>query len=156
MRYTYVEENPESKLERKFRLALVVLYFAHTAFTAMPYMHGYTAEGKYATLSPVSLVFQPNGYNSAGEIINLIYGIVLIVLPMAAFFFCLLDKKSRIKYIPAAVCSVVTAAIITFYVGRTIAPFGVVTLILDVITLFLTMQGLQATNIRRREESLKK
>ena len=77
-----------------------------------------------------------------------IYGAILIVMPIVSFFFCILDKRSYKKYVVSYITSILSAVIICFGPKDSIAIGGVFTLIVNVITLFMTTQGLQATRMR--------
>ena len=79
-----------------------------------------------------------------------IMSVMLYIILGFAFFFCLLDKKSKKKYVVSALTSVLCPIIICFGVGGTIAIGGVFTLFINIITLFMTSQGFQATRMRER------
>ena len=74
---------------------------------------------------------------------------------MVAFFFCVLDTKSRVKYFVSGACSIVCAMVIAFGLASIISIGAVITLIINVITLFMTSQGFQATAMRQREQGKK-
>ena len=151
-KYTVVEEESvETKSEKRVRVFLAVMFFIQVVLAAsFPLMQG-DVDGKgMAALSAVKLMIQPNGYNSFQEVLVAIYGAVLVVLPIVAFFFCLLDKKSKKKYVVSALTSVLCPIIICFGVGGTIAIGGVFTLFINIVTLFMTSQGFQATRMREK------
>ena len=99
----------------------------------------------------LNLLFQYNGFNSFSEVIVAVYGAILIIMPIVAFFFCILDKRSKKKYVVSALTCVLCAFIICFGPKESIAIGGVLTLILNVLTLFMTSQGFQATRMRERD-----
>lgn len=148
-KYTVVEENVESGSERRVRIFLVVMFFIQVVISSIfPLMHG-TIEGQgIAALTAVNLLIQRNGYNSFAEWVMAFYGALLIVLPIVSFFFCLLDKRSKKKYIITGLTSVICAVVICFGPKDSIAIGGVVILIINIITLFMTSQGYQATRMR--------
>ena len=146
-KYTYVEENVESKSEKRVRMTLAVLFFIQVLLIPLPLMQGDIEEG-VAHRTALNLLIQYNGYNSFSEVMLAVYGGVLIVMPIVSFFFCILDKKSYKKYVVSGITCVLCAIIICFGPKDTIAIGGVFTLILNVITLFMTSQGFQATKMR--------
>ena len=150
--YTYVDENVESKSEKRVRLILAVLFFLQVLLLPLPLMQGTITEGELAGgighRTALNLLFQYNGFNSFSEVMLAVYGGILIIMPIVSFFFCLLDKKSYKKYVVSALTCVLCAVIICFGPKDSIAIGGVLTLILNVITLFMTSQGFQATQIR--------
>ena len=151
-KYTYVEENVESKSEKRVRIFLAVLYFIQVLLIPLPLMQGTITEGELAGgaghRTALNLVFQYNGFNSFSEVMLGIYGAILIVMPIVSFFFCILDKRSYKKYVVSYITSILCAVIICFGPKDSIAIGGVFTLIVNVITLFMTTQGLQATRMR--------
>ena len=148
-KYTYVEENVESKTERRIRIFIAVLFFFQVLFIPLPLMHG-DIEGGIGHRTALNLLFQYNGFNSFAEVVVAIYGAILIVMPIVSFFFFILDKRSKKKYVVSAITCFVCAFIICFGTGDTIAIGGVFTLILEVVILFMTAQGFQATRMRER------
>ena len=151
-KYTVVEEaSVETKSEKRVRIFLAVMFFIQVILAAsFPLMEG-DVDGKgIAALSAVKLMIQPNGYSSFKEVMIAVYGAILVVMPIVAFFFCLLDKKSKKKYVLSALTSILCPIIICFGVGGTIAIGGVFTLFINIITLFMTSQGFQATRMRER------
>ena len=151
-KYTYVEENVESSSEKHVRIFLAVLFFIQVMLIPLPLMHGTITEGELAGgpghRTALNLVFQYNGFNSFSEVMLAVYGAILIVMPIVSFFFCILDKKSYKKYVVSYITCILCAVIICFGPKDSIAIGGVFTLILNVITLFMTTQGLQATRMR--------
>lgn len=146
---TTVDVEVENSSERKVRLFLAVMFFIQTLMTTLPFMHHVNPETNTleGSISALNFVIQADGFASNNGYMA-IYGIILIVLPLTAFFFCLFDKRSRLKYLFSGLCSVVCAIVITFTVGTSISFGAVLTLIVNVITLFMTSQGLQATSAR--------
>ena len=151
-KYTYVEENVESKSEKRVRIFLAVLYFIQVLLIPLPLMQGTITEGELAGgaghRTALNFVFQYKGFNSFSEVMLGIYGAILIVMPIVSFFFCILDKRSYKKYVVSYITSILCAVIICFGPKDSIAIGGVFTLIVNVITLFMTTQGLQATRMR--------
>lgn len=149
-RYVAIEENVESKSEKRIRIFLAVMFFIQVILIPLPLMQG-PVEGGIAYRTAMNLLFQYNGFNSVSEVIVAVYGAILIILPIVSFFFCILDKKSKKKYIISGISCFLCAFIICFGTGDTIAIGGVFTLIVIMIILFMTAQGFQATRIRERE-----
>ena len=151
-KYTYVEENVESSSEKRVRIFLAVLYFIQVLLIPLPLMQGTITEGELAGgaghRTALNLVFQYNGFNSFSEVMLGIYGAILIIMPIVSFFFFILDKRSYKKYVVSYITSILCAVIICFGPKESIAIGGVFTLIINVITLFMTTQGLQATRMR--------
>ena len=102
-KYTYVDENIESKSEKRVRIFLAVMFFIQTVLTTFPYMQGDIDEG-FTYITAFNMLVQNNGYGESGDFMLVIVGAVLVVLPMVAFFFCVLDKKSKKKYAVSAIC----------------------------------------------------
>lgn len=150
-KYTVVDNNPESKSEKRVRYFLAFLYFLQVLLTTIPFMQGEVEDGKYGTITPLQMLIQTDGYHSAKEVYLAIIGGLLIILPIVAFFFCLLDGKSAIKYIFSAASVVITSVIITFIIGRMISIGALIFLVINLVCLFMTMQGFQATRARRAQ-----
>ena len=146
--YTVVETNPESKSEKRVRYFLTFLFFLQTVCTTLPFMQG-TVGTELKGISALQLLIQPDGYSTKGDIMLAVIGGLLVVMPIVAFFFCLLDSTSKIKFLVSGITAVLSAVLICF--GQMLSIGSVFTLILNVVCLFMTMQGVQATNIRRRE-----
>ena len=153
IRYTNVETSSETASEKRIRIFLAIMFFIQVILTTTPYMHRIveTAEGEEletVTARQMVLPVFTEGFNEKTTFLFL-YGAVFILLPAVAFFFCVLDKRSRLKYLFSAVCAVLCAVLITFGFAGSISLGAIITLVLNVVCLFMTMQGLQATNLRR-------
>ena len=144
-KYTNVETAAESKSEKRVRYFMAFLFFLQTVCTTLPFMQGTVGE-EFRSVSAFQLLIQPDGYTGEGDIMLAVVGGLLVVMPIVAFFFCVLDPKSRVKYIATGLCAVISAVLITF--GYMFSLGAIITLLLNVVCLFMTMQGLQATNIR--------
>ncbi len=150
-KFSYVDEVVESKSEKRVRIFLAILFFIQTVMTTFPFIQGEVEQG-FTYVTAFNLLVQNNGYTEKGDIMLAIIGAILVVFPMVAFFFCVLDKKSKKKYIASGLCAVLSAAAITFSMGSfSIAIGAVLTLILNVVELFMTSQGYQATRMRERD-----
>ncbi len=147
-KFTYVDENVETKSEKRIRIFLAVMFFIQTVLTTFPFMQGSIEQG-FTYITAFNMLVQNNGYTDSGDYMLVIIGAILVILPMVAFFFCILDKKSKKKYFVSALCSIACAVAITFGIGGAISIGAVITLIINVVTLFMTAQGFQAT--KRRE-----
>ena len=147
---TYVEKRVESKSERGIRWFLMVMYFLQTLLTTFPMAQGSSNEGEYAYVTALNMLVQPDGYTTKGDIPLAIMGGILIVFPMTAFFFCLLDKKSKKKWVVSWLCCLVCAVIITFGIGGSLGFGALATLIMNLVCMFMTTQGYQATRLRER------
>lgn len=150
-RYTVYDPNPESKSEKRVRYFLAFLFFVQVLFTTIPFMQGEVEDGQYGTVTPVQMLIQADGYTSPGDIYLAIIGGLIVILPIVAFFFCILDAKSGKKYLVSAISVVVTSVIITFFIGRLISIGALLMLISNLIVGFMTAQGFQATRARRAE-----
>lgn len=147
--YTYVEPAVESKSEKRVRYFMAFLFFVQTVCTTLPFVQG-TVDGEFRSISAFQLLIQPDGYSGQGDLFLAIVGGLLVVMPITAFFFCVLDSRSRVKYIATGLCSVLSAALITF--GYMFSLGAIITLLLNIICLFMTMQGLQGTNTRMKSQ----
>lgn len=145
-KYTNVDAPVESKSEKHVRYFLAFLFFLQTVCTTLPFMQG-TVGDEFKSVSALQLLIQPDGYGGGQDVFLAVVGGLLIVMPIVAFFFCILDGRSRIKYIASGLCSVLSAVLITF--GYMFSLGAIITLVINVVALFMTMQGLQATNNRR-------
>lgn len=150
-KYFDKDEIKESSSEKKIRIFLAVMYFLLVLTTVwMPLMYGpVNDEGQYSILTAVNLLIQPNGYGSAGQVMSAIYGAILVILPIVSFFF-LLDKKSKKKYVISYITCILSAVVICFGPGSSIAYGGIISLILILVIMFMTTQGFQATRMRER------
>lgn len=144
-----VDVDVETSSEKKVRYFLAVMFFIQTMMTTLPFMHHVNVENNTleGTVSAINFIIQADGIASNNGFMA-IYGILLVALPIIAFFFCIFDKRSRLKYLFSGLCSVICAVIITFTVGTSISFGAVLTLIVNVVTLFMTSQGVQATSGR--------
>ena len=148
-KYTVVDNNPESKSEKRVRYFLAFLFFLQVLLTTIPFMQGEVEDGKYGTITPLQMLIQMDGYRSKGDVYLAVVGGLLIILPIVAFFFCLLDSKSAVKYAFSAASVVITSVMITFIIGSMISIGALISLVINLLCLFMTMQGVQATRARR-------
>lgn len=162
--YTYVDDNVESKSEKHIRIFLIILFFVQILVTTMPFIQAPAAEvanqlpedikitsNLYVTITGFNMLVQTNGYTQSGSIMIAVIGAIIVVAPLVAFFFCILDKKSKKKFICSGICSVLCAIAITFSMSQFRLGLGsVLTLIINVIALFMSAQGFQAVMIRLR------
>ena len=157
-KYFDKDEIKESSSEKKIRIFLAVMYFLLVLTTVwMPLMYGpVNDDGQYSILTAVNLLIQPNGYGSAGQVMSAIYGAILVILPIVSFFFFLLDKKSKKKYVISYITCILSAVVICFGPGSSIAYGGIVSLILILVIMFMTTQGIQATRMRERADAEEK
>lgn len=156
-KFTDVEERVESASERRVRYFLAVMFFFQTVLTAIPFIQGPVDDsGNQKTITAFNLVFNPGGYNSVGGISLAVIGAILVIFPMVAFFFCVLDSKSKAKFIISGLCSVVCAVVITFFLRAYISIGAILTLLINIVTLFMTSQGFQATMMRKKSQGIKK
>lgn len=154
-KFTDVEERVESSSERKVRYFLAVMFFLQTICTAIPFIQGSVEiEGKTVarTITAFNMLVNPAGYGEIGGIPLAVVGAILVIFPVVAFFFCVLDSKSKVKFIIAGACAVVCAVVITFSFASYISLGAVITLVLNVICLFMSAQGFQATAMRVRNQ----
>lgn len=145
-----VETNVESKSEKHIRWFLVVMYFIQTFVTTFPFVQGHAENGKLASVTAFNLLVQPDGYTQKGDIALAIMGGVLVVFPLVCFFFCLLDRKSKVKWLVSGSCCMICAIVITFGIGGSLGFGALVTLIINLVCMFMTTQGFQATRMRER------
>ena len=162
--YTYVDDRVESKSEKHIRIFLIILFFVEVAITTMPFIQAPAAlvanqlpEGTvitnnlYVTVTGFNMLVQTNGYTQNGSIMVAAIGAVIVVFPLVAFFFNILDKKSKKKFVVSGICSVACAIAITFSMSQfSLGPGAFITLIINVVGLFMSAQGFQATMIRQR------
>ena len=154
-RYTNVDERVESKSERKVRIFMAIMFFLQTVVTTIPFIQGVVVvDGveRNATMTALNLLIQTGGYSTTAAFPLAVAGGILVVFPMVAFFFCVLDTKSRVKYLVSGLCSVVCAMVIAFGLANLISIGAIITLIINVVTLFMTSQGFQATAMRQRQQ----
>lgn len=153
--FTNVDERVENKSEKRVRIFLAVMFFIQTVFTTTPFMQGkIVQDGKevYNTLTAFNLLVNPGGYENPGAIPLAFVGGILVIFPIVAFFFCVLDSKSRVKYIISGLCSIICAMTITFSIASVISIGAIITLVINVICLFMTSQGFQATSMRMKSQ----
>ncbi|HBE15234.1 MAG TPA: hypothetical protein DCY72_03170 [Ruminococcaceae bacterium] len=157
-KYFDKDEIKESSSEKKIRIFLAVMYFLLVLVMVwMPLMYGpVNDEGQYSILTAVNLLIQPNGYGSAGQAMGALYGAILVILPIVSFFFFILDKKSKKKYIISYITCILSAIVICFGPGSSIAYGGIVSLIIILVIMFMTTQGFQATRMRERADAEEK
>lgn len=152
-KFTDVDERVESASERRVRIFLAVLFFFQTVATAIPFFQG-EVDGSDYTITAFNLLYNPGNYNQLAGIPLAVVGGILVIFPIVAFFFCVLDTKSKAKWIISGLCSVICAAVIAFGFAHIISIGAVITLVLNVICLFMSSQGFQATAIRNRSQRL--
>lgn len=155
-RFTDVEERVESPSERRIRYFLAVMFFLQTICTAIPFIQGpVEVEGEtvYRTITAFNMVVNPGGYGNIGSIPLAVIGAILVVFPIVAFFFCVLDSKSKKKFFVSGACAVICAIVITFNFAGMISIGAIITLVLNVICLFMSSQGIMATTMRMRNQA---
>ena len=142
----------EGRSEKKIRIFLAIMFFLQVFTTTLPFMRQVDPDTGLITaeISALRFVIQSEGIASGSGALAL-YGVILIVLPLTAFFFCIFDKRSKIKFLVSGICSVVCAIIVTFTVGTSIHYGAVFTLIINIVTLFMTSQGMMAVSARRAQ-----
>ena len=157
-KYFDKDEIKESSSEKKIRIFLAVMYFLLVLVMVwMPLMFGpVNDDGQYSILTAVNLLIQPNGYGSAGQVMGAVYGAILVILPIVSFFFFILDKKSKKKYVISYITCILSAIVICFGPGSSIAYGGIVSLIMILVIMFMTTQGFQATRMRERADAEEK
>ena len=154
---TAVDERVESKSERSIRIFLAVMYFLQVlAMAGLPLMHGQLEDGSYVSISAVNLLIQPDGYAGKADIMLAVYGGILVIFPMVAFFFFLLDKKSKIKYAVSYITCIASAIIICFGPGADLSIGVIISLLLIIVIMFMTTQGFMATKMRQNESVAEK
>ena len=154
-RFANVEERVESPSERRVRIFLAVMFFIQTIVTSIPFIQGpvvVDGEKTYVTLTMLTFLINPGHYGDIGGVPLAVVSGILIIFPIVTFFFCVLDTKSIVKFILSGACAVVSAAIICFVFASYISIGAVITLVLNVICLFMTSQGIQATVFRKRQQ----
>ncbi len=155
-RFTDVEERVESPSERRVRYFLAVMFFLQTICTAIPFIQGpVEVEGEtvYRTITAFNFLVNPGGYGNIGGIPLAVVGAILVIFPVVAFFFCVLDSKSKKKFFVSGACAVICAVVITFSFASYISIGAVITLVLNVICLFMSSQGVMATSARMRNQA---
>lgn len=145
MRYTYVEEKVESKSEKRIRIFLIIMNFLQVFLSTSAFMIDPSSGDN---ISLLQMLVQTNGYSSSAEFLMGIYGGVLILFPTVCFFFFLLDKKSKKKYAVSAVYNVLSVIMICLMIQNNLGPGAILILINNLICMFMTTQGFQATRIR--------
>lgn len=154
-KFTDVEERAESPSERRVRYFLAVMFFLQTICTAIPFIQGSVEiDGKLVdrTITAFNMLVNPGGYGEIGGVPLAIIGAILVIFPIVAFFFCVLDSKSKVKFIISGLCAVICAVVITFSFASYISLGALITLVLNVICLFMSAQGFQATAMRVRSQ----
>lgn len=143
----------ESRSEKKIRIFLAVMYFFLVIVAALlPLMYGpANDEGQYAVLTAVNLLIQPSGYGGSDKLIMALYGAILVVFPIVTFFFFVLDKKSKVKYVLSYITCFSSAIVLCFGPGSSIAYGGIFSLIMILVILFMTTQGFMATRMREND-----
>lgn len=146
-----VDIEVENRSEKKVRYFMSVLFFIQTFTTTMPFIRETVVEEDgveriSGEISALQFVVQDDGL--AHNFGLAMIGLPLIILPIVAFFFCIFDKRSRVKYAVTGLTSVICAVIISFSVGKLIHYGAVFTLFINIATLFMTSQGFQYTTKR--------
>ena len=141
----------ENKTAKRLRITMAVLYFIEVLLTTFPFLRGVTEEGDFKQLTAFEIAVQPAGYPTSEDVQLAIIFAVFIVLPMVAFFFCILDRKSNVKNFVSALCCIVCAVLIVFFIGPAkIAIGSVIALLLYILILFLTTMSFFAS-VKRDE-----
>lgn len=162
--FTYVEENVESKSEKHIRIFMIIISFVQVFITTMPFIQAPASEvanllpegtkiteNLYAPISGFNMLVQTNGYTQKGSVMVAVIGAIIVISPLVTFFFNILDKKSKKKFVCSGLCSVLCAVAITFSISQFRLGLGsVMTLIINVVVLFMSAQGFQAVMIRER------
>lgn len=153
-RFTDVEERVESPSERRVRYFLAVMFFLQTICTAIPFVQGDKEDGTgEGTRTAFNFLVNPDGFGNEKALPLAIIGAILVVFPIVAFFFCVLDSKSKKKFFVSGACAVICAIVITFNFASMISIGAIITLVLNVICLFMSSQGVMATSARMRNQA---
>ncbi len=141
----------ENKSAKRVRITLAVLYFIEVILTTFPFTQGITEDGEFRQLTAFEIAVQPAGYSSAEDIqLAILYGL-FVLLPMIAFFFCVLDRKSNVKNFVSALCCIVCAVMIIFFIGPAQLALGsTVSLILYIAILFFTAMSFMASIVKEK------
>lgn len=134
-------KRPDTGTRKKLRIAMCAMYLLQIVFCTFPFIHYISAEGKASAASPFFMVFMLFGMvaNLTQEMtLYCALSIGLIVIPVAGFFFCALDKEFNMKNIASVLCCVL-GVYLTLVVSRRAISFGAVfTLLFYVILMLLT------------------
>lgn len=138
----YKEKIYEDKTVKGLRITTGVLFFIQVIMTTFPFIIQYDEAGNIYEMTAFQMFIQVGGYQSSSAVLLALIAAIFVVFPIVAFFFCILDKKSTVKYLVSALCCIICALLITFGIGTDIASGSLISLLLYVLILFLTMLGL--------------
>lgn len=98
----------ENKQRKRLRLAMCFIYLFQVFLCTAPYVMLYsTANGKYKDESVFSMIYKSlmggGDLSSAGGFMTILPYFFLVLLPVAGFFLCALDRERNVKN----VCSLV-------------------------------------------------
>lgn len=139
----------ENKSAKGIRIFMIILYFFEILMTTFPFCYLPDGEGNLRSLTAFQCIIQPDGYHSQMSINTALVCAPLLLLPAIAFFFCILDKKSNIKYFVSAATCVINTCLITFGFASYIGIGGIISILLYVVGLFFTVMGMQAQTMKK-------
>ena len=143
----------ESKSEKHVRWFLAIMFFLQSLMSTLPFYHAIVDE-QVVSYSALQMAVRTDGYIGENAAYYAITGGLIVLIPIVAFFFCLLDTRSRVKYFVTGVASVLCAALIAF--NHMFSLGAVLTLLVNIVTLFMTSQGFLATTARMKENEKSK
>ncbi|MBQ6153577.1 MAG: hypothetical protein IJJ15_07520 [Ruminococcus sp.] len=139
----YQKESKENKSAKRIRVTMAVLLFIEVVLTSFPFLQDLETGESY---SPFGVLIQTISEPTSERISAAIAYGLFVLLPMIAFFFCVLDSKSNAKnFISAAVCVICVIMIISFIGPAHIAFGSVMSLLLYIAIMFFSTMGFFAS-----------
>lgn len=142
MAYYAREKYKENKILKRLRITLLILYFILIIMTTFSFIKGETKDGVQASLTAFQMVIQIGGFQNSNSVALAVICSVLLLFPTVEFFFCIFDKKSNVKFGLSIFGSLACIGLITFGIGSHIGGGALISLLLYVLTFFLSVYGI--------------
>lgn len=138
-----MNKKDENKTCKRLRITLCVLYLIEIVLCTMPYFQYVTSDNilkSYSVFDVMSLwgseVFGSAQGVSAGQFS--LFVPALVIIPVAGFFFCALDKQRNLKNVASLICCLLGVISILTMVSYTISLGSMLALLLYLLICFLT------------------
>lgn len=133
----------ENKTRKRLRIAQCILYACLTFFCSFPFIQGADSTGKYNSYSVLDLISMIGTNEDASDLSlafqrYVIFAPLLIVIPVVAFFFCVLDRQSNLKNVVSIISCALGVLLTVFMTGSLISLGAIFSLLFYILASFLS------------------
>lgn len=139
-----MQKKPDIKTRKKLRITMCVFYLLQIVVCTMPFIQDvkFNEDGIVTVASPFNmfiLLFSVTSELNEFVVRFSVVCIALILIPIAGFFFCALDKERNLKNIASLICCIAGVVLILGFIPAQYISIGaVIALLLYVILMLLT------------------